>query len=417
MFALERRLYLLVLRLHPAAFRNQFAEEMAFDFEDASHTYGSARLWLDVLHSLTRQWTARILYPTPDPISAPNPSLLAGDYVMIRDKAFTPLELARGLALSVTLLALGSIGINTGYLRSSELTLVYAASASPDPNATQNTPVQSSPAAQSNVYGGMLHSTAPRPSFAVASIRPSAPNTDFRFSGITLHSDSLVIQDLSIKDVIEFAYGVPNENQFSGGPSWIGTDKFDITAKPDEAEALELNKLSSTDQRLQMRLMLQSLLEERLHLQASFVMKDMPFFALQVAKGGLKCTSDTPDTALSSLALLPPPPPPPPGYVPPQPGHEPWRDQPMHWIPHGWPFPLIVAMIAHQPDLGGRLVVDKTNLKGTYSCDLSWAHEGTDVPGSSFFTAIQEQMGLKLQPEKGPVETILIDQIERPSPN
>ena len=89
----------------------------------------------------------------------------------------------------------------------------------------------------------------------------------------------------------------------------------------------------------------------------------------------------------------------------------------MRWVPHGWPFSLIVAWITRQPELGGRMVVDKTGLDGIYNCNLSWAPEGADVPGPSFVMAIQEQMGLKLQSEKGPVETIVIDHIEQPSEN
>jgi hypothetical protein len=70
-------------------------------------------------------------------------------------------------------------------------------------------------------YGGMLHATAPRPSFEVASIRQSAPNADSRF--ITMHTDRVEIRGVSIKDVIKFACAVPNENEFSGGPNWIRT--------------------------------------------------------------------------------------------------------------------------------------------------------------------------------------------------
>jgi uncharacterized protein (TIGR03435 family) len=233
-----------------------------------------------------------------------------------------------------------------------------------------------------------------------------------------MHPDSLEIHGSSIKDVIEFAYAVPNENEFSGGPSWIRTEKFDITAKPDQAEALVLSKLSRTDQQAQMRLMLQSLLEERFHLKVNFVMKDLPLLALVVAKGGFKCTNAAPYGADELLPAPPPPPPPPPGWSgPPAPGHEPWREQPMHWAPHRLPFWLIVFDISRQPELGGRIVLDKTGLNGAFDCDVSWAHEGTDVPGPSFFTAIQEQMGLKLQPETGPVEVVVIDSIEKPSEN
>ena len=63
------------------------------------------------------------------------------------------------------------------------------------------------------------------------------------------------------------------------------------------------------------------------------------------------------------------------------------------------------------------MVVDKTGLDGSYDCQASWSREGSDGTGPSFFTAIQEQMGLKLEPAKGPVEILLIDHIEPPSEN
>jgi uncharacterized protein (TIGR03435 family) len=418
MIALRQSVYRAIIRLHPADFRTQFGRDMARDYEDALHTHALRTLWRDILLSLARQWTARILTAAPDPIDARKPSLLAGDYVMIRDKAFTALELSRGLAAAVTLLVLGSYGLNTGANHSYPLSLVYAASIPPDPNVIQPVVVPPPAAPQSKDYGGMLHATGARPSFEVASIRPSAPNPESRYSGITVHGDSIQIQGSSIKDVIEFAYAVPNDNQFSGGPSWIRTDKFDITAKPDGAEAIALSKLSDAERTMRMRLMLQSLLEDRFQLKVNFATKDLPFFALVVAKDGLKCTHvASASDGLGAVVLPPPPPPPPPGYVPPAPGHEAWREQPMHWIPHGWPFSLIVASMARQPELGGRIVQDKTGLNGTFNCDVSWAREGADVPGPSFFTAIQDQMGLKLQPEHGPVEVIVIDHIDRPSEN
>jgi uncharacterized protein (TIGR03435 family) len=269
--------------------------------------------------------------------------------------------------------------------------------------------------------GQILHTTGARPSFEVATIRPSAPDAELRLRGITMLPDRFAARGSSIEDVIEFAYAVPSDSAFSGGPSWIRTDMFDIAAKPSEAEAAVLSKLSSADMKVQMRLMVQSLLEERFHLKVSFATKELPLFALVVAKGGFRCTNAAPDAGVGQTRFAgggpPPPPPPPPGYVPPAPGHEPWREQTMHWIPHGWPFSLIVATLTRQPELGGRMVVDKTGLDGVYDCDLSWAHEGTDVPGPSFFTALQEQMGLKLVDTKGPVEVLAIDSIEQPSEN
>ena len=166
-------------------------------------------------------------------------------------------------------------------------------------------------------------------------------------------------------------------------------------------------------------------------LKVSFAMKELPLFALVVAKDGFKCTNATDPmplshpcctslyafsrTAATARALTSSSQ----GYVPPMPGHE-WpgkREQAMHWAPHGWPFWLLAAFLSNQPELDGRMMVDKTGLDGAYDCDVSWAREGTDVPGPSFFTAIQEQIGLKLVPEKDSVETLVVDSVERPSEN
>jgi bla regulator protein blaR1 len=257
--------------------------------------------------------------------------------------------------------------------------------------------------------GRMLHATAARPSFEVASIRPSVPNE--QGSCCTVRRDGIEIRGYPIKDVIEFAYAVPDEQEFSGGPSWIRTERFDITAKVGDAEALAQSALSSADLRVQMRLMLQSLLEERLHLKVSFAMKELPLFVLVVAKGGFKCTSAVPIAVPSDGATGPPPPPPPP---PPAlsadapPGYE----RPMHWDFRRLPFSLLVGEISYQPEVGGRVVVDKTGLNGAFDCKLSWAGEGP-----SFLTALQEQLGLKLEPAKGPVETLVVEQVELPSEN
>jgi uncharacterized protein (TIGR03435 family) len=258
--------------------------------------------------------------------------------------------------------------------------------------------------------GGMLHATGARPSFEVASIRLSAPNA--WSSCCAIRRDGIEIRGYPIKDVIEFAYAVPDEQEFSGGPSWIRTERFDITAKVSEAEAVALSKLSDRDLHVQMRLMLQSLLEERLQLKVSFAMKDLPLFALVVAKGGFKCMRVAAYVAPNDAAGPPPPPPPPPANAPPPADASPGYERPMHWDFHRLPFSLLVGEISHQPELGGRVLVDKTGLNGAFDCKLSWAGEGP-----SFLTALQEQLGLKLEPAKGPVETVVVEHVEQPSAN
>jgi bla regulator protein BlaR1 len=273
------------------------------------------------------------------------------------------------------------------------------------------------------MYGQILHATEPRPSFAVASIRPSPPDEDI--AGRDFRADSFTTKAMTLKQIISYAYGLTFDHEISGGPNWIRTDKFDIEAKPDEAETVTLSKLSHDDLDEQMRLRVQSLLTERFKLTVSFQKKDLPLYDLVMAKGGLKCTKETPDSPLSAASrprfrwsAAPPPPPPPPGYTPPTPDEaRSLAQQPLHLRTKGWPFWLVVTTLSHQPELGGRPVFDETGLDGSYDCEASWSREGSEGTGPSFFTAIQEQMGLKLQPAKGPVEVLLIDQIQLPSEN
>ena len=105
MSVLERKVYGLILRMHPAAFRNEFGREMALDFEDARKSHGLMTLYWDAVASLARQWmtggSAQV-----ERGGIQRPSLLNGQYVMICQDEMTPLELVRGLILSVTFLTL-----------------------------------------------------------------------------------------------------------------------------------------------------------------------------------------------------------------------------------------------------------------------------------------------------------------------
>lgn len=91
--------------------------------------------------------------------------------------------------------------------------------------------------------------------------------------------------------------------------------------------------------------------------------------------------------------------------------------QSLHLRTKGWPFWLTVALLSHQTELEGRPVIDKTGLEGAYDCEMNWSQVDSDGAGQSFFSAVQDQLGLKLQPSKGPVEVLVIDSISRPSEN
>lgn len=258
-------------------------------------------------------------------------------------------------------------------------------------------------------YGGMVHPVAGRPSFEVAVVRPSAPGAEFRFNGIVTYPSQLQITGTTLKDMIAFAYAVPDEKQLIGGPGWMRTQRFDVTAKPVEAEVASLKALTPPKLHDALRVRLQVLLEQRFGLHVSFAQKTLPLLLLVQAKGGLKCKRVEADNT-AAFDNLPPPPPPPERHLA---GHE----ETMHWTTAGFPFPLIVSWISQQPEVGGRTVVDRTELNGGFRCEMRWSHEDTNPAESSFFTALREQMGLRLQPERGPVEVLVVDRAEEPSAN
>lgn len=257
-------------------------------------------------------------------------------------------------------------------------------------------------------YLGILHAGPGGPAFEVVSIRPSAPHAEMRFSGVTMKQDRLEIMGTSIKDLIKFAYNVENDEQFSGGPAWIRTEKFDLIAKSEDAE---LSGLSAPALHRNMMLMVQVLLEQRLHLKVSFPRKSLPTFALTVPEKGLKCASAQAEPEGSA------PPPPPLAGLPQETGGAASHDPEMHWEAKQLPFRLIVSWLRKQPEIGGRPLLDRTGLSGLYSCKISWAPEGADYGGPSLFAALRQQMGLALVAQRVPIETVAVELVEFPSEN
>lgn len=204
---------------------------------------------------------------------------------------------------------------------------------------------------------------------------------------------------LNAQDLIASAYDVPfgfERRRAIGGPDWTRSERYQIDAKIDDSQFAAMQKLSPYDQRTQVKLMQQALLADRFKLKVHFETREMPAFELVVAKGGPRLTPASPggrtqlgmlnDTLTATNATL---------------------DQ---WI--------------HSPFIGGRNVINHTGLDGAYDFSLNWSNT-TDAadpqdgaPGEpTLFTAVQEQLGLKLVPTKAPVEVIVIDHIEQPSEN
>ena len=274
-----------------------------------------------------------------------------------------------------------------------------------------------------NLRAQLLHpASEPLPSFEVATIRPS--HSDLQKLGFRMTRIEFNVQNASLTDLIKFAYSVKSNAQLPKGPRWIDSDKFDINARIEESQAETIQKLPPDQRFDQRRLMLQSLLSDRFGLKLSSQTKDLPVYALIVAKGGPK---------LKEVEGLPLPqpghssPPPPPGTL--APGvHLPTLTGRRGQLTAGAvSMPFFVNWVSGQPEMGDRVVTDATGLKGSYDFELNWSPDDGHTPllngvpqettGPSIFTAFQEQLGLKLESRKAPVEVLIIDHAERPSEN
>lgn len=155
---------------------------------------------------------------------------------------------------------------------------------------------------------------AEKPAFEVASIKRDTSNTNMvRMGGsdVTKGPDlsRFSAANVTAKMLIGFAYDM-RDFQISGGPSWIGAERFDVDAKVDDDLAQQLRKLPRDHQLDQERLMMQSLLADRFQLRVTRATKELPVFALLVAKGGPKLTEAAPITSVSAADNPPVAPPP-----------------------------------------------------------------------------------------------------------
>ncbi|MGA7239810.1 MAG: M56 and DUF3738 domain-containing protein [Bryobacteraceae bacterium] len=232
---------------------------------------------------------------------------------------------------------------------------------------------------------------APLPKFDVVSVKPNDPK-DSRI-GAFPSPGRLVIHNYTLKRLVLTAYNL-KDFQLDGAKGWMNDDAWDIegTFPPVAGKS---NMQMGVDR-------LPALLADRFHVVAHREMRQLPVYALVVAKGGPKLTASDPNDGKSqSLRVLPP------------------RD-PAGFTAVKMDFPWFINL------LGGELnlpVVDKTGITGVYDITLSYTPQRLlDAPdyagnGISVFTAIQQQLGLKLEAAKGPVEVLVVDHAEKPSAN
>jgi len=239
------------------------------------------------------------------------------------------------------------------------------------------------------------------PSFEVATIKPTPPDAQCKY--LSLRGRQFSTCNTSLTDLLSYAYGV-HAKQLIGLPPWAATDKYDLAGEPDAPGAPNEKQTKS---------MVQKLIAERFKLAFHYDKKDLSVFAITVAK-----TGSTPGSKLT----------------------------PSQSGPNGNPGNFfrglgnLVNVNSSMQDLArvlqavvlDRPVVDQTGITGRFDFTLKWTPDesqftnlGIKIPPPSdkpdappnLFTAIQEQLGLKLDPTKAPVDVLVIDHVEKPSDN
>ena len=247
------------------------------------------------------------------------------------------------------------------------------------------------------------HAQAPAPSatepaFEVASIKPS-PLLEDGGSGRLFPNGRYSFNNIPAISLIATAYEIPTD-QIIGAPDWTRRERYDVEARtvagttPDEAQS-----------------MLQTLLRERFNLKVHTEKRPLPVYALVVAKAGVigpkmrparvDCANPEARKAAASVAA--------PGDAPAC-GFRPERGRFMGGS---------VSMDTLSTSLRsatGRPVLNRTGLTGAYDIDLEWA-PSPDVEGVTVFTAVQEQLGLKLEAATEPLDVLVVESVERPTPN
>ena len=264
-------------------------------------------------------------------------------------------------------------------------------------------------------------SSSPRPQFDVASIKPNNSESTATGYGRPPDSGKFTATNNTLQLLVTTAYKVKNF-QISGGPSWLQSAKYDISAESAETHV-------SQDR---WRLMLQALLADRFQLALHRETKEMPVYVLTVSKSGNKVLKVADDDCVKNGADKGPPVPPAPGKPAPLPCGA-FFMGPTALGGKNISMPFFIEALSSALD---RTVIDKTGFTGTFDVDLKFSPDGmtsfgpagfsqqglssansADSSLPSIFTALQEQLGLRLESTRGPAEVLVVDHIERPSLN
>jgi uncharacterized protein (TIGR03435 family) len=251
--------------------------------------------------------------------------------------------------------------------------------------------------------------TSQRVQFEVATIRLN--NACVNGAGLEhLSLGRFGVECVSLRDYIRGAFGSygfgrnPHVRppKVMGGPDWVDTDRYDIVAKtPAEAGLDEMYGP-----------MMRALLEDRFGLKIHSEIRELPVYALTAARGGAKLTPSKPGScvAIDVKSVL---------QAPPGPNYCGRFDMTRGTVRIADAKGITVAGFAARVfrDTLDRPVIDKTGIAGLFDIHLEFSGVDDDSAAPSIFTAVQEQLGLKLSPDTGPVDVLVIDHVQKPSPN
>jgi len=224
-------------------------------------------------------------------------------------------------------------------------------------------------------------------SFDVASVKLHPGVVTFS-SDPAIHGRTVTATASKLRDLIEYAYAVRSD-QISGEPTWAASDHYDLDAKAEGEDTLTT---------AQSRQMVQALLADRFQLKVHRETQDVPIYALVIGKGGPKFQPSAPDASGGYSVRA--------------------GDNGLHMeVKRG-----TMEQLARQlSNTAGRPVMDKTGLTGNYAYTLDWFPADRtpppDLDAPSMFAALQEQLGLRLESTKGPMEKLVIDYVEKPTEN
>lgn len=265
------------------------------------------------------------------------------------------------------------------------------------------------------------------PVFEVTSIRQDEPGSMASMGRMMFEPDGYTASHTTLRLLIKDAYGV-GDNQIVGTPNWINSTRYEIEARIDSTTAYELSRLSEDQRKLAHQHMLQALLVDRFKLTLHKEIRELTVYSLGIAKNGPKLHESKPGDTYAAGLTTPS-------------GNLVGAHMMLMRLGGGQiagqdvPLENLVKQLSSQLH---QIVIDRTGLTRSYDFNLEWAPDIKQTPmftsmegdqqginksvmpessGPSIFTALQEQLGLKLESGKGPVEILVVDNIEKPTEN